>query len=110
MPGLAIALMRNPLLRGCAARAQPGCQMVQREVLYVGRGQPLIPGYRAYLLARGAGETLQPAIPKFGRFPSPFITSPSGDIIRISPRSGEPVGHVPAGIRIQHHAANRAVQ
>ncbi len=64
----------------------PDCE---RDALFVDEGQPLIPGYRAYLLAARAGERVQPARPDIWDIPESLHHLSSGDIIRISPRSGD---------------------
>ena len=61
----------------------------EREVLFVDRGEGLIPGYRAYLDAGGRDESLLPGNPEVWPIPEPLQHLSDGDIIRISPRSGE---------------------
>ena len=61
----------------------------ERQVLYVRQGQPLIPGYRAYLLAGGDAGHLPPAHPDLWKIPESLHHLRGGDIIRISPRSGD---------------------
>ncbi len=61
----------------------------EREVLFVDRGESLIPGYRAYLEAGGRDESLLPGNPELWPIPEPLHHLSDGDIIRISPRSGE---------------------
>jgi His-Xaa-Ser system radical SAM maturase HxsC len=61
----------------------------EREVLYVSQGQLLIPGYRAYLLASGADAYGRTTDPKIWQIPESLHHLSSGDIIRISPRSGD---------------------
>ena len=54
----------------------------------MGQGQTLIPGYRAYLLAKGAGEAVRSPYPNTWEIPEFLDHLSTGDIIRISPRSG----------------------
>jgi His-Xaa-Ser system radical SAM maturase HxsC len=60
-----------------------------RETLYVNRGEALTPGYRAYLLAGTPGDGPRPANPDTWPVPESLHHLSDGDIIRISPRSGE---------------------
>jgi His-Xaa-Ser system radical SAM maturase HxsC len=73
------------VVRGSAARF-PSCE---REALFVGQGQALIPGYRAYLLGRKADDSLHSENPAVWPIPESLCHLSDGDIIRISPRSGE---------------------
>jgi His-Xaa-Ser system radical SAM maturase HxsC len=59
------------------------------DVLYAGQGQRLIPGYRAYLLAARDKETAPAPCPTVWEIPEALHHLSSGDIIRISPRSGD---------------------
>ena len=60
-----------------------------REVLFVDRLEDLVPGYRAYLVAEGLEEGVPPANAEFWPIPAPLRYLSDGDIVRISPRSGE---------------------
>ncbi len=73
------------VVRGSVAGVPDG----EREALYVTHGLPPIPGYRAYLFARGADETVPPAHPDVWEIPECLHHLSTGDIIRISPRSGD---------------------
>ena len=75
-----------------------------------GRGKPLIPGYRAYLAAGGAGEDPRPAHPELWPIPEPLHHLSDGDIIRISPRSGELWVMYRRQSASNSHAADGAVQ
>ena len=59
------------------------------EVLFVEQGGPLIPGYRAYLVATRPDDTSQSLNPEAWPIPESLHYLSEGDIIRISPRSGE---------------------
>lgn len=61
----------------------------RREALFVEKGESLIPGYRAYLIAEDSDETLTSAHPDIWPIPESLHHLSDGDIIRISPRSGE---------------------
>ena len=60
-----------------------------REVLFVGRGEAASPGYRAYLAAEADGTDSRPPAPEAWPIPQPLQHLSDGDIVRISPRSGE---------------------
>jgi len=60
-----------------------------REVRFVGRGEAPIPGYRAYLAAEEDGVNPRPANPEIWPIPESLNHLSEGDIVRISPRSGE---------------------
>jgi His-Xaa-Ser system radical SAM maturase HxsC len=60
-----------------------------REVLFADQGQALPPGYRAYLVADWSDERLQPLTPDIWPIPESLHHLSDGDIIRISPRSGQ---------------------
>ncbi|MDR3635416.1 MAG: His-Xaa-Ser system radical SAM maturase HxsC [Isosphaeraceae bacterium] len=60
-----------------------------REVLFVDPGEALVPGYRACLVAGGPDEHRQPVNPKIWQVPESLHYLADGDIVRISPRSGE---------------------
>src|SRR5262245_15557730 len=60
-----------------------------REILLVDRRQPLTPGYRAYLVAEGLDGGPDLADPEIWPIPESLLHLSDGDIVRISPRSGE---------------------
>src|SRR5690348_1913289 len=61
----------------------------EREIRVVEPGEARPPGYRAYLLARSAGDHPPPEHPDVWPVPESLDHLSDGDIIRISPRSGE---------------------
>jgi hypothetical protein len=71
--------------RGGADRLPDG----DHEVLFVDRGEALIPGYRAYLVAGESGEGPPSVSPNIWPIPESLHYLSDGDIIRVSPRSGE---------------------
>jgi His-Xaa-Ser system radical SAM maturase HxsC len=60
-----------------------------REVLFVDRPGELTPGYRAYLVADGLADAPDPIDSEVWPIPEPLHHLSDGDVIRISPRSGE---------------------
>lgn len=60
-----------------------------REVQVVDRPEAMIPGYRAYLVAGGFEANLLPAVSEVWPIPAALDHLSDGDIVRISPRSGE---------------------
>lgn len=59
------------------------------EVLFVDQGEALTPGYRAYLVTGRVDESPQSVNPEIWPIPESLHHLSDGDIIRISPRSGE---------------------
>jgi hypothetical protein len=79
----------DPFIARVVRDGTGGVQDAERQVLYVRQGQPLIPGYRAYLLVGGVGENQPAAHPDLWEIPESLHHLRGGDIIRISPRSGD---------------------
>lgn len=79
----------EPFVARVARGRASGAPNPDREVGFVGPGEPLIPGYRAYLVAAGAGDIPSQANVDLWPLPEPLHHLSDGDIIRISPRSGE---------------------
>src|SRR4051794_7705906 len=72
--------------------ARPGADRPadrDREALFVNGPGPVEPGYRAYLVADGPASGPIPAGSHAWPIPGPLQHLSDGDIIRISPRSGE---------------------
>src|SRR4051794_16418759 len=65
---------------------------LDREVLFVDSPGAVVPGYRAYLVADGLDTGPVPAGPQAWPIPEPLHHLSDGDVIRISPRSGEQWG------------------
>lgn len=79
----------DPFVARVARNANVRSPDCDSEVLFVDRPETLIPGFRGYLVADGFDEGLQAVGPEIWPIPEFLHHLSDGDIIRISPRSGE---------------------
>lgn len=79
----------EPFIAHVARGSTAGLPNAEHEALFVDQREALIPGYRAYLVSNGFNESLTSANPNIWPIPESLQHLSDGDIIRISPRSGE---------------------
>ena len=79
----------EPFIARVARGSAAGLPNAEHEALFVDQREALIPGYRAYLVSDGFNESLTSANPDIWPIPESLHHLSDGDIIRISPRSGE---------------------
>ncbi len=79
----------EPFVARVARHYQDSTPDPDRTVLLLDRGQPPIPGYRAFLLPTAPDDSSPSDHPGSWEIPESLNHLTDGDIIRISPRSGE---------------------